>query len=856
MILFFISFICLNSQVFAGDYTKGLYFNSHQVNKDERTSLDLLPDKGLKLEGGFAIEFEVKLERHFHNYGYILRVISSSSQSLDILSNSVERWLKLIFNNSKGETFAATLVYDENQVLNDWETLKVQINTEEAFLFFNEKQVSVKSDFEKFSKHIEHVYFGANKHKIFYTTDVPPMTVRNIVIRDKKEAVLRNWDMGKHAKNATYDLVGNYKADVLNAIWLIDRHSKWKKEMELNLKTRYAQIAIDSVRNRVIVAAENDLYVLHLNNKEIHHVKPNEGRPYLGASSYLIYDYRRDRLISYNNLQNQLIFYDFEENKWINSDIIDFQIPLYIQHHNRFIDQELDQLVLFGGYGHYSYKANLYKHYLDEGDWTVVDMKENVTPRYLASMAYLGNGEMLIFGGYGSKSGIQEASPFNISDLVKINTRDNTSKVIGSFEDLNEPQTYSNSMVLAPDKAKLYTLAYRNDLYQSSIRLLELDTHKLTHRYISDSIPYNFQDTESYCDLYLYDASMLYAVILQKRDDQFNVSIYSLYFPPLTLNEISQIKIKEEPGVFSILLICVIITVIALLIFSIYANRNRNKGKSTDAVEVRQEKESKLNEDAHLISTIQRETRKSWISLLGGFQVFDKEGLNITGQFTPIIRQMFLYCLLKFIDSGKGVTSENLEELLWFDLDKAKAVNNRNVNIRKLRILLDKVGDISFQKTNMYWQVYMGKDVYCDYISILLLLDMVKREETVSLDMLDKILEVASAGILLPNLDEEWLDTYKSSYSALLISVLVDISKQENMQKDIQRLMRIADVILVHDNLDEYSIKIKCRCLYLQGQKGMSKQFYDKFCEDYRSILNEDPKLSYASIISGEAFSQ
>ena len=89
--------------------------------------------------------------------------------------------------------------------------------------------------------------------------------------------------------------------------------------------------------------------------------------------------------------------------------------------------------------------------------------------------------------------------------------------------------------------------------------------------------------------------------------------------------------------------------------------------------------------------TVELKTPVSTVKLLGGFQVFDKEGVDITDNFTPIVKQILLYLLLSTVKDGKKVTSEKLDETFWFEMDKASASNNRSVNVRKLRLLLEKV---------------------------------------------------------------------------------------------------------------------------------------------------------------------
>lgn len=831
------------------NYFRGLTFKSHEVNKDERTSLDITPTDGITLKDGFTMEFDLKLHVVFHSYGYIFRIISDNMESLDLTSNVNDNKLNIILNGPKQTIVSSELIYKPSDVREKWAKVSVCVEAKRIVFRINNDEVILNSSFSNIS--VDKIYFGANRHELCYTSDVPPMSIRDVIIKDNKGNIIRNWEMAKHGNGVVYDEVEASAAVVQNGIWEIDKHSEWAKITSLSIGTNNVQIATDSLRRRVFITTSDSLYVISLSSRTTEAIKPRiVGSPPF-EPGYLVYDYQSDRLISYNNNQNNLLFYDFAENKWSNSSL---SRPLLIRHHNRFIDEEQQQLITFGGYGMYRYNSQLMKHSLDGGDWIIHDFKKDVMPRYLSSMGYMGDGNILIFGGYGSVTGEQEASAHNIFDIVQINTRKNAVKRVGELSGFQEHYTFGNSMIFNSTKSKFYTLAYMNDVYKSSIRLFEVNLDNMQHRFIGDSIPYNFQDTESFCDLFLYKDSCIYAVVVQKVDNKINVSVHSLLYPPLSKSEIWQSdkgnnSHLSQGKIFAILFLVATFAILAV----IYFRRKR---------QIHQPEESNIpeNEDipnlvsaeeqvSDVISTKPKE-KKSVISLLGGFQIFDKNGNDITGQFTPVIRQMFLFCLLEYITTGKGVTSERLEELFWYDMDKAKAINNRNVNIRKLRLLLQEVGDISLQKNSMYWQVDINKGVYCDYTEVMSLLTAVNKDDA-SAETIDKIIDIASAGTLLPNYDAEWVDRYKSSYSTLLVNVLLGFArKQIGTNIDLQRMIRLADAILIHDSIDEDSIKIKCRSLYQLGQKGLSKRYYDKFCTDYINILNEAPQMTYDAMIN------
>ncbi|MFV0417464.1 MAG: hypothetical protein ACK5KT_01870 [Dysgonomonas sp.] len=823
------------------NYSIGLIFKSHEVNKDERTSLNLTPSKPFRLPSNFTLEFDLKLRPAYHSYGYVCRIIANDTVSLDMTSDIGTNKINVILNNTTGAKAFSEFPFNKNRIQNQWVKIIIKIGTDSITYSIGGRERTIDKTF--INPKEWKIFLGANKHEHFYTSDVPPMSIKDLIIKDQRGKPLYKWSMSMHGDNIVYDDINNYPAVALNSLWELDKHTKWKREISLNTRHKTPQIAYDSINARVFAAIKDSLYIINIRSRKIERFKVEDGAPQLGASSQLLYDYKNNRLISYDVDQDQLLEYDFEMNKWSGKFS---EKAIKIQHHNKFIDIQNNQLVVFGGYGFYKYSAVLYTHSLSSDNWEQTNLIEQITPRYLASMGYLKDGKILIFGGYGSTTGKQEESSRNLYDLHELDIYKKSSIKIGEIQDIQDHLAFGNSMVINHKKHKFYTLSYHNDKYKTFINLLEVDMETLNHRLVADSIPYNFYDIESYCDLFSYKDSYLYAVVSQKLNNgSYNISIYSLMYPPLAKSDIMQSNVIRR-NVDWIAIILVSISVILTCLFGyifLYRKKIRQDTEDEDI-----ESASTFIPDTDPIEIGQRQKASSSVLLLGGFQVFNSQGKDITNLFTPIIRQMFLMLLLESITTGKGITSQRLDETFWFDMDKVKATNNRNVNISKLRLLLQDIGNIKLQKNGNYWQIIIEDDVLCDYKEVKTILNKINEIEKVDKSLIGNIINVASSGVLLPNLDAEWADKYKADYSSTLIEVLLKSANQRNIQEDLRLLVKLADIILLHDSIDEDSIQIKCRCLYKLGQKGLSKQCYDKFRVDYKNILNEYPTLKYEDI--------
>ena len=236
--------------------------------------------------------------------------------------------------------------------------------------------------------------------------------------------------------------------------------------------------------------------------------------------------------------------------------------------------------------------------------------------------------------------------------------------------------------------------------------------------------------------------------------------------------------------------------------------------------------------------------------MLGGFQVIDAQGNDITGNFTQTLKHIFLLILLETFKTGKGISSRRLNELLWFDKDEESARNNRNVNIRKLRLLLDRVGGVKISNDNSYWHLEISDgEFFCDYVSILSLIRELGADGTPDPGKWQRLLSLLSGGALLTNTQTEWADGYKSDFSSLVIETLMEISRRPEVCRDLKQCLRIADIIMIHDSIDEDAVRLKCHALFHMGKKGLAKQAYDNFCTEYKRLLGISQPLSFDDLV-------
>jgi DNA-binding SARP family transcriptional activator len=812
------------------------------VNKENRTSLHLPVPKAIALHDGFTLDFEINIRDEKQNFGYIFRMISrKNNTSVDLVisdfrSKKKSNLLSLIIGDEIILAFKKTEVADFK--FDTWNRVSVSFSKNVISMVVNDVRKEYTGDYNNIRNF--DIYFGANDHPALFTTETPPMILRHIRLFNKENKAIRYWPLDKHGNNIARDEYKNEIAFARNPQWELDNHLIWKKQTEFEFAP-YPQFAFDDEQERIFIVGGNKMIIYHIPSNQLDTVLNIQGSAFNNRSNHLLYHHHS--LISYNLLpdlsNNKLTEFDFQSKKWNNDDNTE-QLP-YFWHHSKVFIPEDSLLVTIGGYGFHQYEGLMIKYAFPDKKWTESNIAKVLSPRYLGSIGYWGDGKLLYFGGYGSESGNQEEHPRNFYDLYAIDPKTDSVTQLWDMElpvD-REHFTNSNSMIIDKKNNSFYLLTYSNKLDNTYIQAKKFSLSHPQYTLVGDTILYTFSDNKSYCNLFFAPKSNLLIAVTAytKENTTGNVNIYSINYPPLSRSDVFQVEPPKHFPFYGYFLVLLLL----LLFFLFY--RKKRKGRIKEQPFIFSHNEITpvdVNRNFSLA-----ETQASSVNLLGGFSVIDDDGTDITAHFTPIPLQIFLLCLLSSLKNGKGLTSQELREILWYDKDDDSARNNRNVNISKLRVTMKNIKNFEINKEKDYWIVALDKNVFCDYRNVLSLIKKIESERPIQKDLLNEMIRIASKGSLLPSIQMECLDTYKSDYSNLIIEKLFHFIGEEEIKKDFGLVVKITNIILLHDNIDEEAIAKKCFALYHSGKKGQAKHSFTKFTEDYKNILGTAYKYTF-----------
>jgi two-component SAPR family response regulator len=818
----------------------------------------------LEVKGSFTLTFDFRYYRNYASFGYIVRLIANNSSNFDFISKTPslqDNDIEFIAGSSN-----TNIHYNLNNVITDsvrdWIHSVIHFDLGANTISINLNGVVKTDTFNIKGIRDIRIIFGANNYSHFSTSDVPPVIVKDIRFETHGKNK-RYWKLDQYDQMPVKDIERRDEASVINPIWVVDDHSRWKLKYTINTK-QFPQLAFNGQDSRMYIVEEDQLRVVDLITDSVSTIKYKYGRPLMSQSNQLIYNPLKNELWQYIINRPGIAKYNFETHSWSNTEQSNSE-PAY-WHHNKFFSPVDNRLMTFGGYGFYRYKNQVYAYNEISVSWEEIETTGFIKPRYLSALGYSNkHDEVLIFGGYGNESGKQELSPESLYDLYTLNLKTFRFKKLWELNNVNVSFALGNSLIADPAKDCFYALCYPVHKYSTRLFLARFGISNPEMTVISDSIPYFFQDTESFCDLY-YSAVTKELISITSRyldNNQSEVSIYSLSFPPVyTGGE----ELKESAVSFSKIiriLICSIaifaVVAFTLILFKklkVFRSAGKKRltpidqaGSVSDISDSEKDSLSEYNDI--LITEKSSDTyRKSSIQFLGGFQVIDKNSRDITGMFTPTLKQIFVMILLASGEGGKGVSSLLLKDNIWFRKTKESARNIRGVYFRKLRMVLDEIGDVKLINSNNSWTISLGKDIDYDYGRVMNLIFNIRQTTDIVHEYFRDLILIGSKGPLLPGMEFDWLDKHKADYSNKIIDVLLDFSKKLDFQKDIKLIIQIADSVFVNDPLNEDALQLKCKVLSNNGKHSLAKNVYESFAREYFNSMGSNFDRQFNDLVN------
>lgn len=841
-------FSCSNKTAGNRDYESmcGLTFRSHEVYPDYRTSLSLTQDKAIRINRqGLILSFDIKLKKDVNSFGLICRISDENAGYLDFISNNKGTVIHIIYGENS-QVLSNTPVRISSGQYNN---IKIAISRDDFICSIDTARVSIPVMSAPFKK--IHIDFGCINNKDYFNTDIPAFTLKNISVTEMNGDIRYFWPLDKHAGNTVYDMVASKKATVKNPEWEIDRHLQWKRIFDISLPNVNPQIAFDPDTDQMFIAYGDSIKILDISRNASETIPVKTGNPFFTVGNNMIYDCDGNRLMSYNSVSRQLRFFSFDSKSWDGAG--QDSTILERQHHTDFFDSSSNTLYTFGGYGHYRYHNDFHIVNIENGEWKDF-VCNDIAPRYLGAMGKAGDSLYLI-GGFGSSSGKQEENPSIYYDIYKLRT-DSLKFIFCGTIDLPVEKYYVFAKSFIPEQHSqtVYTVVYGKNRFNTEAQLIGIDLPSGEVREYADPIAFKFHDIESYVDVFHSEISgALLLVMAQPGEspESTRISVDSMDFPPFQTTDVVYAPLSGNHRILWIasgMLASLILISVIFIPRMIHAGKKRRQEYSPDALGIVKIPEPDIPEPQQSDFNIQ---------LLGSFRVMSKDGTDITKTFSPMLRNIFVFLILKSSGGEEGLPQQMIDETFWIDHDYPDAINNRRVNLSKLRHTVKNINEISIKSENGIIKIDGITADNCDYVALKNELSKLKiatrnGHEINDLASLSRLISIASKGPLLPEITLEWVEDFRNDLFWRLSEILRTLDRSEIVPEILKLQIQLSNILLSYDSIDENAIGIKCRALYKLGQKGLSKQTFETFASTYKKIMDTDPDLSFKEVIKND----
>ena len=844
---------CLISSLEVSSQEYGLNFKGQSYLLDERTGLEISQNEYIKVKNEFEVSFGLKLDfkQKGNGFGYVFRIISKENKNIDLLLSGFQtKSLILVVGDTQ-----TTLPIDLSTInKNDWFDIKIKFflnKNEIQFSASNSKPVLKTVALNK--QESFKLFFGANNYKEFSSSDVPEMNIRDLKLT-KNGSLFSHFPLNQCGGNTTSDVLKHTQAILKNPNWILCRHQNWNLNFS-SITEGVQLVASNEEKGIIYLLNETSVLTYSTQDNTIKRTPYKNGKIDLTLAHRAIYNTNDNQIYIYAADKELYSYLNLETGKWNNLETFSKKTgKLIFQKHNNVFNPSDNSIYMLGGYGQYKYNNIVRKLNLTDSTWTNLPTNDSIfKPRYLAGSAIFKD-SIYILGGYGSASGSQVTNPHSYSSLIAFSIKSKRFKhkfnIINPF---SNDMIVANKMWINPDNRDYFALVSDKIKYEGYLKLLKGNLDNNSTTIVGDSIPFKFLDIKSVANLYYMPNQkklVAYNSFLNKENKN-EFSINSIDFPVIKM------PVKTAKSTNYWYWIFGGVTIIGLIVLYVVKRKKRKqsvgviKEKKVVVLDAgRKEIENIDIEEKDLdFKPIEREY-KYQIIFFGGFQVINKNQEDITGKFSPLLKELFLLIWMYTFKNNKGISSSKLIEILWYDKPTRSAQNNRSVNITKLKNLIKELGDCTIDKETGYLKInHNYKALKTDYYEVI---QITKNKKTINRDRIDHLIKITQKGPFLSNLNYEWLDSFKQDVADAIIETLINFAESFDFKTDPDFILHLCDCIFNFDSINEEAVVFKCKAYNYKGNHSLAESTFKKFQKEYKLLYAQDFKYSFQEILENK----
>jgi DNA-binding transcriptional activator of the SARP family len=828
LILIFIMLFSLNC------ISQGLQFGGHNVPMKDRTTFSVFAYENPTFKDEFEINFIFTLYE-LESFGCIFLLDDKSTGTEYNLMYAQERVGHSILKfNIGGKNNLATMPLDQDLLeQHAWINFSLKFNLVENYIQIkigNDSSVVEKLDLpETFQPRL---IYGFNKNYV----DLPYFGLRNLIIKDKETTY--SFPFKESNGEDVHDSSGKTIGKVQNPIWLINSSYYWKCRFEVHSRNASGLNYYNTNQEFIFFTTDSiqryDICTHELSSFKYNNLLPIDiwtGSSFIDTTNNRLYAYE----VSHRPKADYTVTYlDLNTYKWHPAN--DKMLPIQLHHHSGFVDNGGNRYLLFGGFGDRRYNDQLISYDLNIQKWDTISYSgEKIEPRYFQGMGEH-NGSLYILGGMGNDTGDQTIGRRNFYDLFKLDLNTKECAKLWEIDWKDKNVVLARNTVILNDSL-IYALCYPEYESYSYVQLYEFSTKDGSYRILGDSI--HFRSDEIRTNINLYYNNILkefYCTIHEFKEDGSTLSkVYSLSYPAILKDDLSTYdKMSQWNSVYIISIIFGIIILITLAYIIVF-RRKTTSGSSSG--HLNKSLPQPINLNAHT---------KNAILLFGEFTIYNESGRDITYMMSNRLKSTFLL-ILEHSLKNDGITSPQLNEILWSDKDEYSAKNLRGVTINQLRKVLSELVGVELIYDKGLYKLTIGDNCFCDCYRVLQLIDPSQN----IIDKYNEISNILSRGPFLDSCSNTFVDSFKDCIKEKLIVILpIYIEDAYNLGNHLLTV-HMAENLLLIDPLNEIAFTYLIRSLHILKQDSEVKTRYTLFKTQYQKLTNTQFTKDLNSIIEG-----
>lgn len=250
------------------------------------------------------------------------------------------------------------------------------------------------------------------------------------------------------------------------------------------------------------------------------------------------------------------------------------------------------------------------------------------------------------------------------------------------------------------------------------------------------------------------------------------------------------------------------------------------------------------------LASNKHEIKAPSVELFGGFRIINRNKEDLTTRFSPRRKQFFILVLIETLKK-QGISSKQLTNHLWAGYSSESAKNNRSTQVQRMRETLALKSGINIAYADKKWVINLENDVYCDITDYFRLTEEFKQtqEGQLNFNLLAQILFIIEKGPLLPNMDDEWLDDFKSNITDEILDNLLPLFSDDEFMQKTDWIIRLSRALLIFDPLNETVLKHHIKTLVKLGKNTQAHEALEHFEKVYRQCYAQDFSKTISDII-------